>query len=508
MNDNLGISKRFFRGKALKFLSYRIPFSRPMLAGLISFQIIATLHVYMDTRSLRIKALSVQNAGYITTPSGVVLDQLLSIVNAFKGALLLMLSTGVGLGFLSILCYWVWYRFFRLKLWFRFIPLALWIGFNIGAYLLGSSLAALIYFLAIPIVVWGVCCLEPKGLLKNCASSVWRFHLPLLLIMTFVVTLQLNNGAFLQIRDRFLLSNPPGRAISNFYYRYCLYSAEVLKPDSLKTIKSFRFSNDPPDSIKQRLTNILSVYDYYYLDSDVTHDLQLSVESDSLEFFKQDQLIFAVSLEQFIQDPDPWLAEYSEKTDENWLLRESAYLFLITSTPLLLYLVLFQVIRLMFSLLSGDQLPGYLTKTVFTISIILIFWHFYSDDRSDFRANQLVTRLQSKHSAERIQALKTIIRYKLNLDDYRNGRLRLSAENLAEQYWLVKASHFSKKRKTKHHLVDLLKHKEPIIICQALSALGKRPEKSVTFYINKVLQTTDHWYVQWYAYQALKKRVL
>ncbi len=57
---------------------------------------------------------------------------------------------------------------------------------------------------------------------------------------------------------------------------------------------------------------------------------------------------------------------------------------------------------------------------------------------------------------------------------------------------------------TYEDIVNLLEDPSPSVVSAALSALGRRGEKRAVPKILRLIKASDHWYVQWYAYKALK----
>ena len=72
------------------------------------------------------------------------------------------------------------------------------------------------------------------------------------------------------------------------------------------------------------------------------------------------------------------------------------------------------------------------------------------------------------------------------------------------RYWLARSLARSSGSRTYAVLMKLMDDPQPIVVCQALYSLGRRKEaQSIRNVLNKINQS-DHWYVQWYGYNALK----
>ena len=75
----------------------------------------------------------------------------------------------------------------------------------------------------------------------------------------------------------------------------------------------------------------------------------------------------------------------------------------------------------------------------------------------------------------------------------------LKSAHVPELYWLAKALSVSRKSETYNDLLSFLDNRYPNVVCMALYALGRRGDKSAVKIILKKIETSDHWYSQWYA---------
>ncbi|MDO9264499.1 MAG: HEAT repeat domain-containing protein, partial [Desulfosalsimonadaceae bacterium] len=76
---------------------------------------------------------------------------------------------------------------------------------------------------------------------------------------------------------------------------------------------------------------------------------------------------------------------------------------------------------------------------------------------------------------------------------------------IAERYWLAKATANSRSPQSGKIALSLLDDPQPNVACMALYSLGKQGNPAVIPTIIHKINTSDHWYVQWYAYKALKR---
>lgn len=112
--------------------------------------------------------------------------------------------------------------------------------------------------------------------------------------------------------------------------------------------------------------------------------------------------------------------------------------------------------------------------------------------------------LESENRFVRLTALKKIREGHLDPSRFSAYKPILTSSNTAERYWLAKSLHISESDRTYEDLLNFLEYPSPVVVSAALFSLGQRGEKKVIPKILKRIKTSDHWYVQWYAYKALK----
>ena len=81
-----------------------------LLIGLLSAQIVATLHVYLSNMNLLQATETVMRAGYLAVPNARVAAHLDSLTTAMAGGLFFTLSIGAGLSLVTLINAWLWDR--------------------------------------------------------------------------------------------------------------------------------------------------------------------------------------------------------------------------------------------------------------------------------------------------------------------------------------------------------------------------------------------------------------
>jgi HEAT repeat protein len=74
-----------------------------------------------------------------------------------------------------------------------------------------------------------------------------------------------------------------------------------------------------------------------------------------------------------------------------------------------------------------------------------------------------------------------------------------------ERYWLARALGVSRHPETYPNLLAFLDDAHPNVVSMAFYALGQRGDRRAIKEILRRIETSDHWYNQWYAYRALRQ---
>ena len=117
---------------------------------------------------------------------------------------------------------------------------------------------------------------------------------------------------------------------------------------------------------------------------------------------------------------------------------------------------------------------------------------------------RIPTLLQSKKWQDNVDALKTLVMQKNRFPLDGDASNLAAIPNIPVRYWLARSLARSNDSRTYAVLMKLMDDPQPIVACQALYSLGRRKEaQSIRNILHKINQS-NHWYVQWYGYNALK----
>jgi len=116
----------------------------------------------------------------------------------------------------------------------------------------------------------------------------------------------------------------------------------------------------------------------------------------------------------------------------------------------------------------------------------------------------LAKALESERWQGRVAALKIIQQKGMEVSDFQAYQGMRPSPHIPERYWFVRALGVSRQSETYEDLLTFLDDPHPNVVCMAFYALGRRGDKRAVSEITKRIETSDHWYNQWYAYKALR----
>ena len=478
-----------------------------LLSGLLLSQLLFLVPVYQSNLHLFQTATVIDAAGYLAIPNLKILPALKTVATAFMGGLFFTFTLGAGLTVSAFACAWAWDRLLGRQNRFLLLFLIPWwvclIALNIHGLILSASAG---FFLIPPIVFF----LTLKWMPEKSAQNPFP---PLLLRLAPLVVLAVawlsvsGTHIFINVRDVFLLSNPAGIAINDFYYNYTLYPARVFKTLNQKTLKTCRLENINEKPVRKQLENRLLRYDYLPVDHFEPVDLTLRKEANFLIFKNQGREILRCPIGEFIARPGSRLKNFSSALDRYRLFRQLTYISLLAGLPVLVYaltLCLLQILFFLAGLPQGRSLAVSLGLMLIA-GLVLTAWLSHFSGKATPHMQNPIQALGSRHLHIRVAALKTIADKHLNITDYPHYKTILESPHIAERYWAARALGAGRDIKSSKALLALLDDPHPNVVCQAFYGLGQSNDKTMVPEILNRIKTSDHWYIQWYAYKAARK---
>ncbi len=476
----------------------------PILTGMVTSQVISTIFVYLSNSRIHMAAKAIHDAGLLSIPTGPVLSTLHRFGSAFGGGVFYTLSIGIGLTLVSWAAVRLWDFLFKRH------PLVLagygvlWLGLIITVNLKGAVLFPTLFCLLVPPVTALTTIGEPFSQRKR-SAAIWFTPIVTLILLTALWATQLNAQIFATIRDHILLSNPIGRTVNDFYYRYTLYAAESFKPFDQKTVRTGHIEGVADANLRRRLQMLLARHDVLIVEAIEHPDVILQYAEDGLALTSRDHRTVRTSLRAFMSDPRTWLRRYSDETDRLAFFRKVSLVGLLLGFPILLFTFVYGILRTIVGSIAKERSTVWISSALCLIIGIMLFLPMLGAHPVKITQEGIPQALSSQKWTHRVAALRHIEEHKLDIARYPSFRELLSGAMVVERYWLARALAGSRTPSTYGDLLGLLDDAHPNVICQAFFALGERGERKSVQPIMAKLSRTDHWYAQWYGYRALRR---
>lgn len=493
---------------------------RAVFLGLMIAQILSTLSVYSSNAELFRSARALMEAGYLTVPNSNTVNTLTTFRAAFFGGMFFTFSIGAGLSLLSFALGYVWDRVFERNEYVLIPFLILWLWCIISVNDKGISRIPTAYFLFIPPAVFAVTILRNPEEFSEDTRLKTAVHLIAFTSLMIIGSAQMNTDIFLKIRDNLLLSNPVGMRLNDFYYRYTLYAAQVFKSRNQKLIKTCRLSL-ADDPLQQQMEKHLLNNDYLVLDTrdpDIPADLEIIKIQDLLEFKIRVWTILEVSPREFLQYPQDVLKQFSRNSDKHAFFRSATFYFLAASLLLLFYFLSYGLccqICILFMKAAVFIHPAFsaphkerVAVSAGILCIILgsaVFLYMGMENRAYRDSGDLAGMLVSENGHQRMAALRYITKNNLDISRFSGYSAILNSPSVPDRYWLAKALAHSRSPETYRELMRLLEDSDFNVVYSAMYALGERGDRQAVPELLRQIARSDNWYVQWYAYKALRK---
>ena len=473
------------------------------MPGLLAAHVIATFQVYASNRGLYQTLTALAGAGYLVVPNERVMPRLLEPGTALAGALFFTLSLGAGLTILSFAAAWIWDRLLLRKK-MLLIPFALLWGILIALpNIRGFSPFVSLYLLLIPPLVFLITAkVLPPRTGKRLVLTEMAQVIPLVLIAALWGAF-MNEWIFLNVRDTLLLSNPAGIRVNDFYYTYTLYPAEVFKTLQQKTLKTCRITGIPDAALAASLERTLARFDYLAVDVPARADLTVRERDGTLFFEHEGAVLVKCTPDDFLARPTETLREFSRQGNGNLFFRRITFFSLAVGLPVALYIILYGLCRfaLSFFMNAGRASLAALVACLAAGIVLVVPFYIQGDAASPDR---VAAAMESPDWRERVAALRTIDRAGMEIGNYPAYRKMPASSHVAERYWIAFVLGKSQRPETYADIVTLLDDPHPNVVCKAIEALGKRGDSRAIEELKGRIRTSDHWYVQWYAYRALR----
>ncbi|MCK5097888.1 MAG: HEAT repeat domain-containing protein [Desulfobacteraceae bacterium] len=335
--------------------------------------------------------------------------------------------------------------------------------------------------------------------------------IPIIIAITFVfTTLCIYDGKdlFSRIRDSFLLSSDFGRDLNNFYYKYTLYAAETIKSPMQKQIKLCWI--DPNIKERTKLKKTLFKFGWLSIDNKIANELVIDKNYQSKLVFKhKGKILLITDTGKFIANPEKFLSSYSSKTDSRQLLRALCSIGLMPGIPFFIFFIVCSGIFVIFRIVTNSKNACRISSTI--SALLLIGLLFYLNPEIIRQTNETTAKkmLFSQEAKDRIRGLRIIYSKNYFIEDYPNTASKLIKGTTAEKYWLANTLGMTSNKQNIKNLNTLINDDSINVKCAAINALSEIDSTKNSFKLfKKIINNSDQWYVQYYAYNAYKKWII
>ena len=478
--------------------------AKVLFLGLVTAQVLATIQVYLSNAELYRSLVSIRNNGYLIIPNLRVMHSLLELGPSLYGGLFFTLSVGAGLSLLALAGAWIWDRLFSRKKILLLLFLLPWIGLLVEVNLKGFCPMVTSYFLLIPIIVFVA---TLRSIPAPDSRRIWltrMVHFLPIMVLALLWTSQMDSHLFVNLRDNLLLSNDFGTKINDFYYKYTLYPAEVFKSLDQKTLKTYCLENNNKMAINGFLEKRLLNHDYLDIKGNAMVDLTIVNQGKTLNFENRGKIILKTPLKDFLSKPGKVLSEFSLRTDKHGFFRHFTFFSLLIGFPITLYVILYALFCIILCIFLDSRISSMISVILCLLTGIslMVFFHLGAGKKVDEKG--LPEAMESGRWQDRVSALRVIRHKGMEIGDFKTYKDIMTSHYIPERYWLVKALGVSREPDTYKDLLVFLDDPHPNVVCMAFHSLGQRRDSSAIKEILKRIDTSDHWYEQWYAYKALR----
>ena len=472
-----------------------------ILPALLVAQAVATFQVRQSNLALYAKLKAVSDNGYLAVPNGLALDSLRSFSSALYGGLFFTLSIGAILTLVTMAVSRLYLHPANKSRLHHLAPAILWGILLILINLSGFDLHVNLYFWLIPPVVYLLI-----SRFQNEAfdlRSVTVQVVPVIILAALWFT-QYDQYLFIDIRDRLLLSNPVGAQVNKFYYRYTLYPAESFKAPSQKTINTYLIDSTIDSNQHRSLTKSLIRSDWLPVTSVKTADLVLRKDKGQLELMHEGRVVTQSQVRDLAERPAEVLDQFSSGVDRYSLFRLISFYGLLLGFPILLYIGLFTLIRLLGTLFIDSQ-KSLMAASAICLLLGVMIWGYFQYGRVDTTpAYDNASFLSSKNWRAQVVALRQypiLGRDVMRTPEYAGLK---KSDRVPLRYWLVEALAASRQDEAFTEIVEFLDDSSLNVRTRACQVLGQRRDPRAIPELVRRLSRSDEWYFQWYAYKAMK----
>lgn len=477
----------------------------PIGVGLACAQFLGTLYVRQSNLDLYRQIRALTAANWFPVPNGPVVASLKTWAAAFQGGLFYTLSVGTVLTLSTWALICLGKRFFpnsRAVMGYLAV-ICLGLGLVINRY--GPVFFPSLFVLGVPLTTAFAAFWTSPKTPQQSPWWLWCVPVSVLIGLTAMWSTQWNKDLFTVIRDHVLLSNPVGRSVNDFYYRNNLYAAEAFKPFQQKTIRTCAFEQVPDDPLRRQLEKTLAKWDVLTVTDIDKVDMAIRQDGKDLILTSGSGDTLRVETRAFLKDIGAGLQAFSDAGDRQAYFRHLIFGGVLIGFPVLLYIVVYGLVRGLIGLACNGPAATWLTSGVCLLTGVLLFLPMLSGRDRDLSKDQLAQALRADDWNQRVAALRQVEKQRIDIGAIIDYRHLLHSPRVVERYWLARNLANSRGAGTYRDLLTLIRDPHPNVVCQAYFGLGRRGNRAAIKPIQTQMAQSDHWYTQFYGYRAIRK---
>jgi hypothetical protein len=228
-------------------------------------------------------------------------------------------------------------------------------------------------------------------------------------------------------------------------------------------------------------------------------------ENHHLIFVHGQKKVMESSLQKFLSDPDKAMSEFSDRCDINSFFRKITFLSLLLGMPITIYIMVHTLVMLALFFITSPNLRFGISAGVSLIIGVSATIPLYYVFSKPLAQADIIGLLNSKDWRIRTAALRKISEDGMGIDQFMDQIDYSKFYHIPEKYWFARALSQSRNENTIIILHKYLQEPYPNVVCMALYSLGKRNHRASMDLILDLIQSSPQWYVQWYAYKALRR---
>ncbi len=350
--------------------------------------------------------------------------------------------------------------------------------------------------------------------------KIVEMFLPIFVSLILLVTtlyVYNKNDLFPRIRDSFLFSNSIGETINEFYYKYTLHAAETIQSPMQKQIKPCWIDQNLKE--KSKLKKSLFKFGWLPTNKKIHNSLVIRKNFKSnLDFLHNNKIVLSTSVENFFENPERYLNKYSKEVDSKKFLRLLYSAGLMPCIPLLVFCFVYFVSYLFFFFVTRNSRKASLLSSTFTAFLLIGLLFFLNPEILNKPSIENTRNLLfSSEPRDRIHGLRVMYKERYEIKDFPHLVSELLKGEKVEKFWLANALSMQSSKQNIRTLKTLVDDESMNVRYAAINALAQidPSKKSLKIFkqiinnsYSKSNQNNNHWYVQFYAYNAYRKWIV